>query len=209
MSAGYDQMKARTMAIARGERTPAKGEPKVWFTSIESFARLLSEHNRHLLEPDCRERPRSLTELAVLAGRSKSNLSRTLKTMSQYGLVELRAGARRTLVLRVPLRPGEARCLADRDEEWIGRGQPVKLERIVLRSPWCRLKQRRGSQPGNRVAARRYPTTHLQGSSALGDLARVSHIARPRAGCDAGLVQQAHDGQDIALLEQRTQFQLT
>ena len=50
MSAGYDQMKARTMAIARGERTPAKGEPKVWFTSIESFARLLSEHNRHLLE---------------------------------------------------------------------------------------------------------------------------------------------------------------
>ena len=72
--ADYDQMKARTMAIARGERTPAKGEPKVWFTSIESFARLLSEHNRHLLE------------LAELAGRSKSNLSRTLKTVSQYGL---------------------------------------------------------------------------------------------------------------------------
>ena len=39
--AGYDQMKARTMAIARGERTPTKGEPKVWFTSIESFAKLL------------------------------------------------------------------------------------------------------------------------------------------------------------------------
>ena len=41
-------------------------------------------------------------ELAVLAGRSKSNLSRTLKTMSQYGLVELRSGARGTLVPRVP-----------------------------------------------------------------------------------------------------------
>ena len=100
--AGYDQMKARTMAIARGKRTPAKGEPKVWFTSIESFAKLLSEHNRHLLELIARERPRSLTELAVLAGRSKSNLSRTLKTMSQYGLVELRPGARGTLVPRVP-----------------------------------------------------------------------------------------------------------
>ena len=84
--ADYDQMKARTMAIARGERTPAKGEPKVWFTSIESFARLLSEHNRHLLELIAHERPRSLTELAELAGRSKSNLSRTLKTVSQYGL---------------------------------------------------------------------------------------------------------------------------
>ena len=100
--AGYDQMKARTLAIARGEHTPAKGEPKVWFTSIESFAKLLSEHNRHLLGLISRERPRSLTELAELAGRSKSNLSRTLKTMSQHGLVELRRGARGTLVPLVP-----------------------------------------------------------------------------------------------------------
>ena len=100
--AGYDQMMARTMAIARGERAPAKGEPKVWFTSIESFARLLSEDNRHLLELIVRERPRSLTELAALAGRSKSSLSRTLKTMSQYGLVELQKGARGTLVPSVP-----------------------------------------------------------------------------------------------------------
>ena len=100
--AGYDQMKARTMAIARGEHSPAKAEPKVWFTSIESFAKLLSEHNRHLLELIARERPRSLTELAKLAGRSKSNLSRTLKTMSQYGLVELQRGERGRLVPRVP-----------------------------------------------------------------------------------------------------------
>ena len=100
--AGYDRMKARTTAIACGERTPARGEPKVWFTSIESFAKLLSEHNRRLLELIARERPGSLTELAELAGRSKSNLSRTLKTMSRYGLVELRPGARGTLVPRVP-----------------------------------------------------------------------------------------------------------
>ena len=56
--AGYDQMKARTMAIARGERTPAKGEPKIWFTSIDSFAKLLSENNRQLRELIARERPR-------------------------------------------------------------------------------------------------------------------------------------------------------
>ena len=36
--AGYDQMKARTMAIARGQRKLAKGEPTVWFTSVESLA---------------------------------------------------------------------------------------------------------------------------------------------------------------------------
>ena len=49
-----------------------------------------------------REKPGSVTELAELSGRSKSNLSRTLKTMSRYGLVELQEGERGTLVPRVP-----------------------------------------------------------------------------------------------------------
>lgn len=100
--AGYDRMKARTMAIARGEHKPAKGEPTVWFTSIESFAKVLSQRNRELLALIAQENPDSLTELAALAGRSKSNLSRTLKTMSRYGLVELEQGRRGTLVPRVP-----------------------------------------------------------------------------------------------------------
>ena len=100
--AGYDRMKARTMAIARGEHKPARGEPTVWFTSIESFAKVLSGSNRELLVLIAREKPDSLTALAELAGRSKSNLSRTLKTMSMYGLVELKAGERRTLMPRVP-----------------------------------------------------------------------------------------------------------
>ncbi len=100
--AGYDRMKARTMAIARGEHKPAKGEPTVWFTSIESFARVLSQRNRELLALIARENPDSLTDLAKLAGRSKSNLSRTLKTMSRYGLVELELGRHGMLVPRVP-----------------------------------------------------------------------------------------------------------
>lgn len=100
--AGYDQMKARTMAIVRGEGKPTKGEPMVWFTSIESFARVLSARNRELLAVIAQERPESLTELAELAGRNKSNLSRTLKTTSRYGLVELKEGQRGTLVPRVP-----------------------------------------------------------------------------------------------------------
>ena len=48
-----------------------------------------------------REEPDSLTQLAELSGRNKFNLLRTLKTMSQYGLVELKAGKRGTLVPRV------------------------------------------------------------------------------------------------------------
>ena len=99
--AGYDQMKARTMAIARGEYKPAKREPKVWFTSVESFAKVLSQRNRELLALIAREKPDSLTELATLAGRNKSNLSRTLKTMSRYGLVELKEGQRGRVIPRV------------------------------------------------------------------------------------------------------------
>ena len=100
--ANYGRMKARTMAIARGEHTPARGEPTVWFTSVESFAKVLSQRNRELLAMIAQEKPSSLTELAALAGRNKSNLSRTLKTMSQYGLVELKQGQRGTLIPRVP-----------------------------------------------------------------------------------------------------------
>ena len=100
--ADYNRMKTRTLAIARGELRPSHGEPTVWFTSVESFARVLSQRNRELLALIAREQPSSLSELAELAGRKKSNLSRILKTMSQYGLVELNKGVRGTLVPRVP-----------------------------------------------------------------------------------------------------------
>ena len=100
--AGYDRMKARTMAIARGEHKPARGEPTVWFTAGESFAKVLSQRNRELLAMIGREKPGSVTELSELSGRSKSNLSRTLKTMSRYGLVELKKGGRGALVPRTP-----------------------------------------------------------------------------------------------------------
>ena len=99
--ADYNRIKTRTLAIARGELRPSQGEPTVWFTSVESFARVLSQRNRELLALIAREQPSSLSELAELAGRKKSNLSRTLKTMSQYGLVELNKGVRGTLVPRV------------------------------------------------------------------------------------------------------------
>ena len=92
--ASYEEMKARTMAIARGERRPAPGEPKVWFTSTESFAKVLSAGNRELLRIIADKAPESLDELAELTGRAKSNLSRTLKTMEGYGLVRLERGER-------------------------------------------------------------------------------------------------------------------
>jgi predicted transcriptional regulator len=91
--ATYDEMKARTMRIARGARA-MRGEPKVWFTSTESFAKVLSAGNRELLRIIAEKGPSSLEELAALTGRRTSNLSRTLKTMEGYGLVRLRRGER-------------------------------------------------------------------------------------------------------------------
>lgn len=100
--ASYEQMKARTMAIARGERKSSRGEPKVWFTSMDSFARVLSDRNRALLDLIARAEPGSLAELAALSGRATSNLSRTLRTMERYGLVRLDKGAGGKIVPRVP-----------------------------------------------------------------------------------------------------------
>jgi predicted transcriptional regulator len=99
--ATYEQFKARTIAIAKGEYKPRSGEPKIWFTSLDSFAKLLSANNRALLELIAQTQPGSLQELAEKTGRAKSNLSRTLKAMERYGLVQLKEGPGRTLAPRV------------------------------------------------------------------------------------------------------------
>jgi len=100
--ATYAEMKARTLAIARGKHQPKADEPRVWFTSAESFARVLSDRNRDLLRIIAQYAPGSLAELAQRTGRQKSNLSRTLKTMERYGFVRLEHGERGRLIPRVP-----------------------------------------------------------------------------------------------------------
>jgi predicted transcriptional regulator len=92
--ASYADMKARTMAIAKGELRPKPGDPKVWFTSPESFAKVLSNRNRALLAQIAETQPSSLHELAAATGRTPGNLSRTLRTMERYGLVRLHKGVR-------------------------------------------------------------------------------------------------------------------
>jgi predicted transcriptional regulator len=84
-----DDFKEYTMAIARGEHKPAHNEPKIWFDSIESMAQVLSTKNRELLRIIRDEKPQSLAELAKSTGRQRSNLSRTLRKMEQYGIVAL------------------------------------------------------------------------------------------------------------------------
>ena len=88
--ASQQAIRARALAVARGDHRPRPGEPKVWFTSMRSLAEVLSDDNRALLRVIREQKPESLRQLAEFTGRAPSNLSRTLKTMERYGLVEMR-----------------------------------------------------------------------------------------------------------------------
>jgi len=84
-----EDYRKRTIAIAKGEYKPRTNEPKIWFESMESLGQVLSGQNQELLRLIRDNRPSSLTELETISGRKKSNLSRTLKTLSNYGIVDL------------------------------------------------------------------------------------------------------------------------
>jgi predicted transcriptional regulator len=84
-----DQFKKYTLSIAKGEIKPKNSDPKIWFDSVESMAQVLSEKNRELLKTIKERKPQSLAELADVTGRKVSNLSRTLRNMEHYGIVEL------------------------------------------------------------------------------------------------------------------------
>lgn len=115
-----EEMKARTLRIARGEEKPSAGDPTAWFASTESFARILSAPNREMLRIIAEQAPDSLDELAALTDRAKSNLSRTLKTMIGYGLIRMERSGRKLapklihdrVVLDLPLKQSRKRTAA-------------------------------------------------------------------------------------------------
>lgn len=102
----YREMKARTLAIARGQYKPRPDEPKVWFASLKSLASMLSEDNQALLQAIREHNPESIAELEEITGRAASNLTRTLHTLERCGLVELKtATPTRKAGGRAPLKP--------------------------------------------------------------------------------------------------------
>jgi len=84
-----EEYKQRTIDIAKGLYVPQENEPKIWFESLKSMAQILSNENQALLKIILDNEPKSLKELEALTGRATSNLSRTLKTLERYGIVEL------------------------------------------------------------------------------------------------------------------------
>jgi predicted transcriptional regulator len=88
-----ERVRDYTLAIAKGTYKRKPTEPKIWFTSIKSFAAVLSDDNRELLRIIHDSKPESIAELEQMTGRKASNLSRTLRTMANYGLVRLEDGS--------------------------------------------------------------------------------------------------------------------
>jgi predicted transcriptional regulator len=73
-------------------QTPDPDYPvDIWFDSLKSVANVLSKENQQLLKVIAEQQPQSVTELATLTSRAVSNVSRTLKTLGKYNLVEMQS----------------------------------------------------------------------------------------------------------------------
>ena len=100
----YDDFKAHTLALVRGERGLESSAPKIWleqvdgaacevrFQSVEAGAKLLSPKNRAMLRLIAEKHPQSVHELAMLTGRAEQNLMRTLRKLSSAGIIHLNKG---------------------------------------------------------------------------------------------------------------------
>ena len=85
-----DHFQKRLLDIASGFYMPKKNEPQIWFSSIKSLGEVLSENNLRLLRIIDEEKPASIKELAEITHRQPGNLSRTLRTMERYGIIEFK-----------------------------------------------------------------------------------------------------------------------
>jgi len=103
----YQEFKKFTLDVVKRKRQVDPNQPKIWvesadptdarireiqFQSLEAGAKLLSAKNRALLRLIAERRPKSVSELAILAGRAEQNVLRTLHKLSAVGLVRLDRG---------------------------------------------------------------------------------------------------------------------
>jgi len=102
----FQEFKKFTLDVVKGKRQIDPNEPKIWvestdpaasvreirFQSLEAGAKLLSAKNRVLLRLIAERHPKSVSELASLAGRAEQNVLRTLHKLSAVGLVRLDKG---------------------------------------------------------------------------------------------------------------------
>ncbi len=82
-------IRSHMINVAMGKAEHNDESPKFWFTSLAAVSQLLCKENIELLILMDKEKPNNLTELAELSGRSLSNLSHTIKSLSSKGFVRV------------------------------------------------------------------------------------------------------------------------
>jgi predicted transcriptional regulator len=84
-----EKVRARAIAISRGQYKPRPGDPKIWFPSMKTPTETLSDKNMELIKIIAEQKPESITALSQQTGRASSNLSRTLNRLAIFGFVTL------------------------------------------------------------------------------------------------------------------------
>lgn len=90
--ASREDIHKRMLDIAKGVRRQQPDEPRVWFTSAEALARVLSKKNMMLIDIIRHAEPASVTELAERVGRKKTNVLRSLKALKQFEIIDFEEG---------------------------------------------------------------------------------------------------------------------
>jgi len=92
--ASDQEIRSRMLDIAAGRIRPSAQEPKIWVRSVDEFRKLLSEKNMNILAAIRSQRPKSVSELARNMQEDQGNLTKRLKMLASFGLVELEEGER-------------------------------------------------------------------------------------------------------------------
>jgi len=92
--ASDQDIRSRMLDIAAGRKKPSAQEPGIWVRSVDEFRKLMSEKNMHLLAAIRTQKPKSVSELAQNIQEDQGNLTKRLKMLASFGLVELEEGER-------------------------------------------------------------------------------------------------------------------
>ena len=92
--ASDQEIRSRMLDIAAGRIQTTAHEPNIWVRSVDEFRKLLSEKNVNLLAAIRSQHPKSISELAQNIHEDQGNLTKRLKMLASFGLVELKEGKR-------------------------------------------------------------------------------------------------------------------
>ena len=97
----------------KAAQTGRRVEPKeiVGFTSLEAARNFLTRERLGLLRTIKARQPRSLYELASMAGRDLKNVQEDIRILERHGLVHIAKRARGSRTVKVPQVPFEAIAL--------------------------------------------------------------------------------------------------